>query len=105
MHLKTIKTGCGLTFYAEGELRGINAVLLLNRIQSIELDSVHKVTVDITSVTYIDSTALGGLIYCHKILEKQGKRLCLVDSLDHALSLFRGCPLERVLHLVEPQAP
>jgi anti-anti-sigma factor len=87
------------TWVVRGELTGINAVLLFNRIQADDSLCYSTCTIDLSKVTYIDSSSLGGLIHCHKVLEKTGKSLILADTREHALMLFRGCRLDRVLKL------
>jgi anti-anti-sigma factor len=102
MRLEIREISSGDTFRVKGELAGVNSLLLMNKVQAMPSAAKARITIDISSVTYIDSTSLGSLIYCHKLLEKQGKLLCLADTREHAQMLFRGCQLDRILNIVEP---
>lgn len=102
MKLQTSCSDSIWQFYIEGEFLGLDAVLLTNKIEALDVVSCGKVVVDISQVTFIESTALGSLIYCHKHLEKRGVPFQLADTREHALDLFRKCPLDQVLAIVDP---
>jgi anti-anti-sigma factor len=104
MDLHTVEGDDRVTFLVSGELTGIESIMLTNRIEAAAFTTCSTVVVSMVGVTFIESTALGGLIYCQKYLQKRGKILQLADTFEHAHDLFRGCPLEKVLPVVDPPA-
>jgi anti-anti-sigma factor len=104
MELTTECRGDMRVLHLSGNIMAIDGVLLTNKIEALEFDECTSVVVDISEVAFIESTALGSLIYCHKFLEKRGKPMSVADSDEHAAMLFRNCPLQRVFTIIPPQS-
>jgi anti-anti-sigma factor len=89
----------------EGELSGVDGARLTARVDSLVLADApawERMVIDLTRVSFIESTALGSLIYCHKAVERIGKHFALRAKPEHAFILFRGCPLQKVLTVIDP---
>jgi anti-anti-sigma factor len=92
----------------EGELSGVDGARLTARVDGLVLADApawERIIIDLTRVSFIESTALGSLIYCHKAVERKGKHFALRAKPEHAFMLFRGCPLEKVLTVIDPSFP
>ena len=64
--------------------------------QDISRKDTHGILiVDLTSVPYLDSAALGCLIGIHLSCEKNGRKYALVGVNDRAQSLFAMCGVDR----------
>jgi anti-anti-sigma factor len=102
LHIRQIDTPEQTVFFLQGELTGIEAVRLTARIEALEESAVKRVIMDLSLISFIDSTALGSILYCCKILKKRGRALILAAPEEHARMLFRGFPLGGVLTIVDP---
>ncbi|MBD3321599.1 MAG: STAS domain-containing protein [Chitinivibrionales bacterium] len=58
------------------------------------------VLVDLSRVQFIDSYGLGGLIYCHNIIEKRGKTLTIKVN-GSIKEVLASCNLDTVLSITD----
>jgi anti-sigma B factor antagonist len=56
------------------------------------------VTVDLSSVTFLDSSGLRALLAAHKRIERQGSTLTIRGVSDPVLRVFQIAGLDHVLH-------
>jgi anti-sigma B factor antagonist len=82
-----------------GELDAYTAPRLRERIIGVVGDGVDRLVVDLTRVTFMDSSGLGTLVAAKKRLHVSDKSLCLVlDPEQRSLRrLFEITSLDRVL--------
>jgi anti-sigma B factor antagonist len=66
----------------------------------VERDSPgESVVVDLTGVSFIDSTGLGELVGAHKAVQRRGDRLHLVATNERVTRLLSLTGLDEVLHV------
>jgi anti-anti-sigma factor len=64
----------------DGELDLRTARLLASELSEAVGDSSRPVVVDLTGVSFIDSTGLGTIVKAHQRLHRQGRRMAVVAS-------------------------
>ena len=74
------------------------------QLRSCLLDQVARgseltITIDLTSVTFCDSTALGVLVGTHRRLEGEGRRLEILAPSPSVRHLFEVSGLDQVLNV------
>jgi anti-sigma B factor antagonist len=82
-----------------GHLGGVAVANLNKHIESLRSSNYMKIVLDLQAVTFADSSALGGLIYAHRILEKVGKKLVLVKVSDSLRELLHNCSFDGLLEI------
>ncbi|GAC1390145.1 MAG: hypothetical protein NVSMB31_06830 [Vulcanimicrobiaceae bacterium] len=65
------------------------------------LADANSPLVDLSAVTYLDSTVLGALIGLNKAVVRHGKRLSLIVSDDRVLKIFSMTKLNEVFDIFE----
>ncbi len=68
--------------------------------ETIEDIESHGLVVDLSEVTFLDSTALNVLVRCLERQKLQQENLCLVSSNSRVLSLLEVTRLDRVFDVV-----
>ena len=67
------------------------------------LTATEAPMVDLTKVTYLDSTVLGALIGLNKTVAMRGKRLSLLVGSDRILKIFSMTKLDQVFDIYESE--
>lgn len=67
--------------------------------QAIALQAEPRIVVDLSGVTFMDSTALGTLVAAVKKVQARGGTLSVVGASDRIASLFHITKLDTVLRL------
>jgi anti-anti-sigma factor len=80
-----------------GEIDIANAALLPHRVSTI-VDGVKPVRLDLTQVTFLDASALRGILMCEAGLGRKGVDLKLRNVPDHAKRIFE---VTHLTHLIE----
>jgi anti-anti-sigma factor len=80
-----------------GEIRGIDSILFSKRIERYREADCTRIVIDLQGVTFIDSTAIGGLIYLNKTMKKYGHDVVIRSPSEHVQNIFNECNLNSVL--------
>jgi anti-sigma B factor antagonist len=81
----------------EGEIDVATAPQLGDRLRVLESDGTATVVVDLSRVSFLDSTALGVLVASFKRLREGGGELRIVAQEPRILRVFEITDLDRVL--------
>jgi anti-sigma B factor antagonist len=87
-----VRVGGELDLHAAPELRGAFDELMEKDVRALLLD--------LTDVTFIDSTALGAIVGAHKRLEPEG-RMGVVCTNEHVLRIFGYAGIDELLSIHE----
>lgn len=89
--------GDTLVFNLAGEVNGVEAVQLSRRIERLQGSNYRRILIDMKDVAFIDSTAIGGIIFLVETMKKAGIDIILSGPSEHISELFRECNLEDIL--------
>ena len=87
----------------ESRLDSKNGAELKQAMTDVVSRGHRRVLMDLTQVGFIDSTGLGALVTCLKLLGKHGE-LALCGLSDPVLSLIRLTRMDRVFHTYPSRA-
>ena len=82
---------------AEGELDAYTSDDLRGALADVGLESAGKVLVDLSRVSYIDSTALGVLVGAYKQLNEVGGRMGVCGGPPHVRKVFQISGIEQLM--------
>lgn len=95
--------GSTLIYHLAGKINGIEAILFSKTVEGYRGKNYTRIIIDMRKVTFIDSVALGGLIFLNTVMKKSGIQFLLAGSGDFLKSLFRDCCLDKVFSFVDSQ--
>ena len=72
---------------------------LCGRARALAPCGVRRVELDFSKVSYIGSSALGGLVYLHHLFGKRGVTLVVVAPLPEVLQELQTCGLAGLLRV------
>ena len=84
-----------------GELDGASAPLLRDRLASFISEPLGDLIIDLSDLTFLDSSGLALFVTMHKQLERAGQRLVLVGPTPMARRVLEITRLNTILH-IEP---
>jgi anti-sigma B factor antagonist len=85
-----------------GEIDAFTSPGLRNELRElVEEDDAHAVVVDLSGVTFLDSSALGALVGLLRRLRERDGRLLIVQPATAARRIFEHTGLDAVLDLYE----
>lgn len=87
-----------------GEIDLFTAPELRSRLAAPIAQAKSRIIVDLSAVTFIDSSSLGVLIAAHKQLELSGGGLVIVCDDRTILNTFKTTGLDRVFEIVPTRA-
>jgi anti-anti-sigma factor len=82
----------------EGELDVAHEHELAQRLKTA-IDASPRVVLDLSLVTFLDSTILSVILQAHRAAESRGGRLTIVGASPRAERLFQLTQLDQVLHM------
>jgi anti-anti-sigma factor len=82
-------------------MSGIDAVRFSKTVEIFRGSGCSKIFIDLRSVTDMDSSAIGGLIYLNTVMKNSGVELLLVSPRDQLCELFREFSLEEVFTVLD----
>lgn len=103
MLYNVLKLDEGYVLKIKGDCRAQNAQDILHKVESIfqEVENVDKITIDMTRVSFMDSTGLGAFILLLKRLKKSGGILELTGLQPQVRELFKITRLDKVFKIIE----
>jgi anti-sigma B factor antagonist len=102
--VETPLAGCRLVG-ASGEIDAHTAPRLRERIHGVLAEAgVEHLVIDLSGVTFLDSSALGVLVGALKRMNERDGRLDIVVPSSHVRRIFEITALDRVLALHETRA-
>lgn len=104
-HRVDIRTGeLDVVVLAAGELDAYVAPDLRQLLaEALALEGGRPVTLDLSRVDFLDSTALGAIVGGFRKADELGRPLTIVAPRGHARRIFALTQLDQVLPLVDPQ--
>lgn len=78
--------------------------LLIQALDGLIADGTRRIAVDLSTLAFINSAALGYLVKAHKTLAEKGGRLALVRLTPGLKNLLQMTALDEVLTVVEDDA-
>ncbi|WP_459984228.1 STAS domain-containing protein [Nocardioides sp. AN3] len=91
----------GLVLAITGELDIAEAGVMREVFEGLSQERLSHLIVDLTDLTFTDSTGLGVLIRAHKMVEPAGTKLTVVCPPGRIRRLFALTHLIKVLHVVD----
>jgi len=85
----------------EGSLIGKKSFDFGESLRVMTNDQYEQVIVDLSRVTYIDSLAIGALLYFRAILEKEQIKLLLRRPSPEIKTTIEGCHLDEIFHIID----
>ncbi|MEO5878466.1 MAG: STAS domain-containing protein [Streptosporangiaceae bacterium] len=99
---ETRTTGPNLIFELRGELDVVFAPGLRGQIIGVLRDlKPERLILDLTHLTFLDSTGLGVLLWAHHRMSEQGGRLCLAAPGHLVRRVLHTTGLDRRLHVYD----
>jgi anti-anti-sigma factor len=101
MKIKSDLRGDARILRVIGKIVGPQIVDLCKQLEQFKGDGCGEVIVDLSEVDEVDSCGLGGLLYSHRILEKNGLTLVLACAQSHIRSLFADCNFDHAVRVID----
>jgi anti-anti-sigma factor len=94
----------GLVITVSGELDIATAPALRDRLNAAAEAGTHRLVIDLSAVSFLDSVALATILHAKQRLPDDGKLAVAIDSSSYAMLIFESAGLKRVLDLVDTRA-
>ena len=94
----------GLVLTVEGELDIATAPALRERLDAVIDAGRHRLVIDLSAISFLDSIALATIVHAKQRLPDDGKLALAVDPSSYVMLVFEGSGLANVLDLVESRA-
>ena len=91
----------GLTLVVNGELDIATAPALRERLNAAIDAGTHRLVIDLTSLSFLDSVALATIVHAKQRLPEEGRMAIAIDPSSYVMLVFESGGLPRVLDLVE----
>ncbi len=88
---------------AEGEVDAYSSEDLRQALEEAGLETSNGVLVDLSRVTYIDSTGLGVLVGAYKQLSESGGRLAVCGGPSHVRKVFQISGIEQLVPVYQDE--
>jgi anti-anti-sigma factor len=95
---------CGLVISVTGELDIATAPALRARLDAAAEVGTHRLVIDLSAVSFLDSVALATILHAKQRLPHEGKIAVAIDSSSYAMLIFESGGLQQVLDLVDTRA-
>ena len=99
LSMSVSSTGAQTVLEVRGEVDVHTATQLQDRLFPLVAAGRHPVVVDLTGLSFLDSTGLGVLVGARNEAEQAGAALRLVCTSDRVLKLFRITGLDAVFEI------
>jgi anti-sigma B factor antagonist len=94
----------GLVLTVEGELDIATAPALRKRLDAAIDAGKHRLVIDLSAVSFLDSIALATIVHAKQRLPEDGKMALAVEPSSYVMLVFEGTGLPKVLDLVKTRA-
>ena len=94
----------GLVLTVEGELDIATAPALRERLDAAIKAGKHRLVIDLSAVSFLDSVAIATIVHAKQRLPEDGRLALAVDPSSYVMLVFEGTGLPKVLDLVETRA-
>ena len=91
----------GLVITVTGELDIATAPALRDRLDTAIDAGTHRLVIDLTSISFLDSVALATIVHTKQRLPEGGQMALAVDPSSYVMLVFESGGLAQVLDLVE----
>ena len=91
----------GLVITVGGELDIATAPALRARLEAAIEAGTHRLVIDLSAITFLDSVALATIVHAKKQLPEGGMMALVVDPASYVMLVFESGGLPQVLDLVE----
>ena len=95
---------CGLVLTVSGELDIATAPALRARLDAAAEAGTHRLVIDLSAVSFLDSVALATILHAKQRLPHDGKIALAIDPSSYAMLVFEGGGLKQVIDLVDTRA-
>ena len=96
--------GSGLVLAVEGELDIATAPALRDRLSTAIEAGRHRLVVDLSAISFLDSVALATIVHAKQRLPEDGRMAVVIDPSSYVMLVFESGGLQKVLDLVESRA-
>jgi anti-sigma B factor antagonist len=94
----------GLVLTVTGELDIATAPALRDRLTSAIEAGRHRLVIDLSAISFLDSVALAAIVHAKQRLPEDGRLALAVDPSSYVMLVFRGGGLTKVLDVLETRA-
>ena len=94
----------GLVVTVTGELDIATAPALRDRLTTAIEAGKHRLVIDLSAISFLDSVALATIVHAKQRLPEHGRMALAVDPDSYVMLVFEGTGLPQVLDLVETRA-
>ncbi len=95
---------CGLVLAISGELDIATAPALRARLDAAAEAGRHRLVIDLSAVSFLDSVALATILHAKQLLPEDGKIALAIDPSSYAMLVFESGGLKQVLDLVDSRS-
>ena len=94
----------GLVLTLSGELDIATAPALRKHLDAAIDAGKHRLVIDLSALSYLDSIALATIVHAKQRLPEDGKMALAVEPSSYVMLVFEGSGLPKLLDLVETRA-
>ncbi len=94
----------GLVVTVSGELDVATAPAFREHLEAAIEAGTHRLVIDLTAVSFLDSVALAAIVHEKRRLAADGRMALVVDPSSYVMLVFQSTGLTQVLDLVETRA-
>ena len=68
-------------------------------VKDLAKNQQSRIVVDMSGISYIDSTAIGALVSCHSVLKNSRGQMRLAALQERVAKIVQLCGVDRILHI------
>jgi anti-sigma B factor antagonist len=91
----------GLVLTVSGELDVATAPTLRERLEAAIEAGTHRLVIDLTAISFLDSVALATIVHAKQRLPEDGRMALAIDPSSYVMLVFESTGLPKVLDLVD----
>ena len=86
-----------------GDITGENVGKITSKLESLFKGDSHKVAIDLSNTSFIDSHGLGAFVYMWRLLEEQNRELVFLNPQGFIRNMFAGTNLDKIFKIAESE--